>query len=168
MERFLNAVKSHAGALDRAQGQPRFAVVASIDPVHYAARVTLQPEGVLSGWLPVLSPWVGNGWGIACLPAPGDQVLVLPQEGAAEHGVIAASSFSDRIRPPTATPGELLLQHRSGTSLRLANDGTVRIQGDLHVSGDVYDHHGKLDGLRGHYNLHRHPGSLGDKPDLQD
>jgi phage baseplate assembly protein gpV len=168
MDRFLNAVKSHAAALDGAQGQPRFATVSSIDLAHYAARVLLQPEGVLSGWLPVLSPWVGNGWGITCLPAPGDQVLVLPQEGAAEHGVIVGASFSDRVRPPATTPGELLLQHSSGTSLRLSNDGTIRIQGDLHVSGDIYDHHGKLDGLRTHYNAHRHPGSIGDRPDQQD
>ena len=69
MDRFLNIVKAHAAALDRAQGQPRFGLVASVDPQRYAVRVSLQPEGVLSGWLPVLSQWVGAGWGIACLPA---------------------------------------------------------------------------------------------------
>lgn len=168
MDRFINAIKSHAGAMDRAQGQPRFAVVASIDPAAYAARVLLQPEGVLSGWLPVLSPWAGNGWGITCLPQPGDQVLVLPQEGAAEHGVVAAGSFSNRRRPPPSTPGELALVHSSGTTLRLANDGTVRIEGDLHVAGNVFDHHGSLDGLRRHYDDHRHPGSPGGPPDPQD
>ena len=51
MDRFLNAVKAHAGALDRGQGQPRFATVASVDPARYAARVSLQPEGVLTGWV---------------------------------------------------------------------------------------------------------------------
>jgi len=58
MDRFLNVLKAHASALDRAQGQPRFALVASVDPARYAARVTLQPEGVLTGWLPILAPWV--------------------------------------------------------------------------------------------------------------
>ena len=63
MDRFLNTLKAHAAALDRAQGQSRFAIVSSVDPSAYAARVLLQPEAVLSGWLPILSPWVGSGWG---------------------------------------------------------------------------------------------------------
>src|ERR1019366_6449423 len=102
MDRFLNVVKSHAAALDRGHGQPRFATVASVDPARYAARVSLQPEGVLTGWLPILTPWVGAGWGLVCPPSPGDQVLVLSQEGDGEHGVIAGGSFSDIARPPAA------------------------------------------------------------------
>jgi phage baseplate assembly protein gpV len=162
MERFLNAVKAHASALDRAQGQPRFGVVASVDPARYAARVTLQPENVMTGWLPVLSAWVGAGWGMACPPSPGDQVLVLAQEGDADNGVIVGRSFSDTARGPAAPPGELWLVHGSGSYLRLQNDGTVRVQGDLHItgnifaSGDVSDSHGTMSAFRGDYNVHTH------------
>ncbi len=63
MERFLNALKAQAGALDQFVGQPRFGIVTSVDPSSATARVQLQPEGVLTGWLPVLSAWVGAGWG---------------------------------------------------------------------------------------------------------
>jgi phage baseplate assembly protein gpV len=169
MERFLNAVKSHAAALDHGMGQPRFGLVTSVDPQRYAARVALQPEGVITGWLPIATPWVGSGWGLVCPPAPGDQVLVLPQEGNAEHGVIVGLSFSDRARPPQNAPaGEFWLVHRSGTSLKLANDGTVRINGDLHVAGDVYDSAGSLSRLRGHYDQHTHPGSASTQPSPQD
>jgi hypothetical protein len=157
MQRFLNTLKAHAAALDGAAAQPRFAIVTSVDPARYAARVTLQPEGVLSGWLPILAPWIGAGWGLACPPAPGDQVLVVAQEGSAEHGVILGGSWSDTAQPPGAPVGELWLVHQSGTSLKLANDGTVRIHGDLHCDGNVFDHHGSLDQLRGHYNAHGHP-----------
>ena len=163
MDRFLNIVKAHAAALDRAQGQPRFGLVSSVDPQRYAVRVSLQPEGVLTGWLPVLSQWVGAGWGVVCLPAAGDQVLVLPQDGEAEHGVVVGGSYSDRALPPAAPAGELWLVHRSGANLRLANDGTVRVHGDLHVegsvfaSGDVSDSHGSLARLRGIYDAHTHP-----------
>jgi phage baseplate assembly protein gpV len=163
MERFLNVVKAHAAALDRSQGQPRFGLVASVDPARYAARVMLQPEGVLTGWLPVLSGWVGAGWGIACMPSPGDQVLVLPQDGEAEHGVVVGAAYSDRALPPAAPAGELWLVHRSGCALHLANDGTVRVIGDLHVqgsvfaSGDVSDGHGSVGRLRGNYDAHTHP-----------
>lgn len=167
MDRFLNALKAQAAALDRGQGQARFGVVASLDAARHAVRVRLMPEDVLSGWLPVLSPWVGAGWGMFCPPVPGDQVLVVAQEGEAEHGVVVGGCFSDPRPPPAGAPGELVLRHASGTTLRLANDGTVRVtgtmhvQGDLHVSGRLHDAHGALDTLRTHYNAHGHPGTAG-------
>ena len=167
LDRFMNVMKAHAGGLDRAQGQARFAVVTSVDPVRYAARVRLQPEGVLTGWLPILTPWVGAGWGMVCPPRPGDQVMVIAQEGDAQNGVIVGASFSDVARAPAAAVGELWLVHGSGAFLRLANDGTVRIGGDLHVDGDVYDRTGSLARLRGHYNQHTHasPGAPTSAPD---
>ena len=167
MERFLNAMKGHAAAMDRSAGQPRFATVASYDPARATARVRLQPEGVLTGWLPVLTPFVGNGWGMVASLAPGDQVLVLAQEGDADHGVIAGAAFSRAASPPAVAAGELVLRHATGAEFRLANDGTVRISGDLHVDGDVYDRIGALDRLRQHYNGHVHggPGSPTSAPD---
>jgi phage baseplate assembly protein gpV len=142
--------------LDQGGGQPRFGVITSVDPATATARVTLQPEGVLSGWLPVLSAWVGAGWGISCPPSPGDQVLVLAQEGDAEHGMIVGCAFSKTQQPPAAPVGELWLMHSSGSFIKLQNDGTVQINGDLHVNGDVYDRQGALSGLRSHYDAHTH------------
>ncbi len=159
MERFVNSLKGHAAALDRAQGQARFAVVSSVDAGRYSARVRLQPEDVLSGWLPILSPWVGAGWGFVALPAAGDQVLVVAQEGDADSGVILGGSFSAPMPPPASAPGEAWLVHASGASIALRNDGTVRIVGDLHVDGDVFDRAGSLSRLRGHYNGHSHAGN---------
>jgi phage baseplate assembly protein gpV len=161
MERFLNTIKMHAEALLQSQAQPRFGTVTSVDPNTGTARLTLQPEGVLSGWLPILSPWAGAGWGMICPPAPGDQVLVLAQEGAAEHGVIVGRVFSSQQSPPAAPSGELWLVHQSGSYLKLLNDGTVTVGGDLHVSGDVYDSKGSLSRLRGHYDAHTHVDSRG-------
>lgn len=156
----LNALKAQAAALDAERGQPRFGVVASVDPARHAARVLLQPEGVLSGWLPVLSPWVGSGWGLVAQLVPGQQVLVLPQDGEGEHGVIAGAAWSDASPAPAPPVGELWLVHQSGSFLKLANDGTLRVRGDLHVDGDVFDRHGSLDRLRGNYDAHVHGGVL--------
>lgn len=161
MDKFLNIIKAYASALDHGGGQPRFAVVTSVNNLTATARVTLQPEGVSSGWLPILSPWVGAGWGMVCLPAPGDQVMVLAQEGRAEHGVIVGSAFSNVQSPPAAPIGELWLVHRSGSFIKLRNDGTIQIGGDVHVNGDIYDQHGPLSGLRAHYNAHTHIDSRG-------
>jgi phage baseplate assembly protein V len=166
MERFLNALKAQAGALDQFTGQPRFGTVKSVDPAAATARVELQPEGVLTGWLPIVSCWIGNGWGMVCPPSPGDQVLVLPQEGDSEHGIIVGSAFSDGQRPPAAEAGEFWLVHKSGSTIKLVNDGTIRIQGDLHVNGDIYDHSGSLDRLRQHYDAHSHLGNS--RPTPQD
>jgi len=171
MDRLINAFKSCAGALDGAQGQARFGIVASVDPNRATARVLLQPEGVLSGWLPVLSAWVGSGWGMVCPPNPGDQVLVLAQEGAAEHGVIVGRAFSDQQSPPAAPGGEMWLVHASGSAIKLVSDGTVQVTGDLHVAGDVYDRYGPLSGLRAVYNQHTHTDSHNDvtgQPNPQD
>jgi phage baseplate assembly protein gpV len=171
MNRFLNALKGHAGAMDRSVGQPRFALVTSVDPSRPAARVSLQPEGVLTGWLPILSPWVGAGWGISCPPSPGDQVMVFAQEGDAENGVIVGRAWSDNAQTPQALSGELWLVHQSGSFLKLTNDGAIHlqgnvfIQGNLTTTGDVSDSIGALNRLRHHYDEHTHPdphgGSVG-------
>jgi hypothetical protein len=142
--------------LNSSLGQPRLAVVASSDPQTAAARVLLQPENVLTGWLPVLSLWTGAGWGVACPPSPGDQVLVLPQEGDSQHGLIVGRLFSNSVRPPVTQVGEITLRHQSGSSISLLNSGSVVINGDLHVTGDIYDLHGSLTKLRNDYNVHIH------------
>ena len=152
-----NIIKSHASGLDQSAGQVKFGTVTSVNAANATARVTIQPEGVLSGWLPLMSQWVGNGWGMVCPPAPGDQVLLVPQEGDIEQGVIVGRVFSVKHVPPSAPGGEFWLIHKSGSFLKLCNDGTIRIAGDLHVEGDVYDRHGSVSALRTHYNAHTHP-----------
>ena len=174
MERFLNAVKASAGAMDRAAAQPRFALVTSVDPDRPAVRVALQPEGVTTGWLPVLSPWVGAGWGMCCPPSPGDQVLVLAQEGDSEHGIVVGRAWSDTAHTPPTPPGELWLVHQTGSFIKLSNDGTIHTKGDIYhvgnlfVTGDILsdqyigalisirDAAGTLDRLRQHYDAHTH------------
>jgi uncharacterized protein involved in type VI secretion and phage assembly len=136
--------------------QPRIGVVSSSDSATGTAKVLLQPEGVLTGWLPVLTQWVGSGWGISCPPSPGDQVLIIPQEGDAQHGLIVGRLFSNLVRPPQADVGEFAIRHQSGCSIQLLNSGIIEIEGDLHVSGDVYDAHGALSKLRSNYNTHMH------------
>jgi uncharacterized protein involved in type VI secretion and phage assembly len=174
MERFLNALKGQAGALDQGLAQPRLATITSVNPDAATARVLLQPEAVLSGWLPVLSPWVGAGWGMSCPPNPGDQVLVLAQEGDAEHGIIVGRAFSNMAAPPAAPAGELWMVHATGSFIKLLNDGTIQIQGsltvtgDIHSTGDISDSHGKLSALRAHYNRHHHIDSRGGQTSTSD
>ncbi len=161
MDRFLNLLKQRAGALDQGGSQPRLATVTSVNAAAATVRVTLQPEGVLSGWLPVLSPWIGAGWGMHCPPSPGDQVLILAQEGEADHGIVIGRAFSETQVPPATPVGELWLTHKSGTFIKLQNDGTIQIHGDVHIDGDIYDRQGPLSRLRARYNAHTHADSRG-------
>lgn len=166
MEQFWNMVKAHAGGLDGLSGVARFGLVSSFDPATYSAKVLIQPENVLSGWLPIISAWVGAGWGLAAPLPPGAQVLVIAQEGDAEQGVIVGSVWSAVDKPLAAPAGELWMQHQSGSFVKLMNDGTitlnastVNITGSLVVSGDVSDQngaHGTLAALRNAYDRHTH------------
>lgn len=161
MNVLMNTVKGYAATLDQMQASPRLATVTSIDPETASVRVLQQPENVLSGWLPVLSLWAGDGWGIVSLPAPGDQVLVLSHDGNSSSGIVVGALFSEKRKVPAAPLGELWLVHSSGSSLKLVNDGTIRIAGDLHVDGDVYDRSGPLSHLRNVFNAHIHKDSMG-------
>ena len=164
MDQFWNMVKAQAGGLDGLAGVARFGLVSSFDPDAYAAKVLIQPENVLSGWLPIVSAWVGAGWGLAAPLMPGAQVLVIAQEGDAEHGVIIGAVWSTVDRPLAAPAGELWLQHQSGSFLKLHNDGTisltaptVNISGNLVVSGNISDQngvHNTVGALRNAYDTH--------------
>lgn len=166
MEHLLNFIKAGAGGLDGRSGVARFGLVSSFDPKAYAARIMLQPENVLTGWLPVISPWVGAGWGLAAPLVPGAQVLVIAQEGDAEQGVVMGAIWSTVDQPMPAPAGELWLRHQTGSFVKLLNDGTIAMQapqvtvtGNLVVTGDISDQngaHGTLAGLRGAHDEHVH------------
>lgn len=156
MDILTAAFKHQAGSLDRRSAQPRLGIVASVRTDKYLATVRLQPGNHLTGWLPILTQWIGPGWGLACAPSPGDQVLVIPQEGYYDHGIIVGYCRSDHQPPPVAPEGEFWLVHKSGSSLKLANDGKIHIKGDLVVDGDIYDRNGSVDAIRQQYLHHRH------------
>ncbi|HQT89695.1 MAG TPA: phage baseplate assembly protein V [Acidiphilium sp.] len=133
MEAFNNAMKRAALAMDRQMGHPRYGIVESYDPNKATAKVTLQPDGVLTGWLPVAVMWMGNGWGLLCPPSPGDQVVVLPQGGDPEDLVVMGCVFSPQgtpaVSPPATPSGELWLVHQSGAFIKLLNSGGIASNG---------------------------------------
>lgn len=164
MDGFLNRIKAQSSQLDQSWAQPRLGLVSSVNSTDATVRVMIQPENVLSGWLPVSSIWVGAAWGMVCLPSPGDQVLVLFQEGDSEHGIVVGGLWSATRPPPTVPSGELWIVHKSGSFLKLTNDGSIvseaaswKHTGNLSVSGNVSDAYGSLADLRQKYNMHVHP-----------
>lgn len=116
-------------------GRPRLGEVTSYDQDTYSAKVKLQPEGIETGFLPIMSQAVANGWGVQFGPRQGDQAVVIFQEGDSENGVVIGFLFSDEDRPQKVPAGELWLTGQGDTYIRLTQDG-LRSKGDWEHEGD--------------------------------
>ncbi len=142
MNHLLNTLLSAAQQAAQATATTRQGVVTSYDPDAYAIRVMLQPDDVLTGWLSLKSPWVGNGWGLTCPPSIGDLVEIDYQEGAVSAGSVGWRFYNDEDRPPPCPGGEFWLVHQSGSMLKFHNDGSVEMvsAGDLRqtIKGDYH------------------------------
>jgi uncharacterized protein involved in type VI secretion and phage assembly len=126
----------HAGqaATDAA---PRYGTIQSVNPANHTARVTIQPEGALSGWLPIHAVWIGNGWGMVCLPSPGDQVTLDADSGDSTNLKITGRVYNAGQTPPASNPGEMVLVHQSGSYLKLLNDGGIHSKGTWNHIGAI-------------------------------
>ena len=112
---------------------PLRGIVSAYDPAHYTAKVRLQPNNEETGWLPVATPWSGNGWGMFCPPTPGDEVDVNFQEGKVEAGFVCLRFYGDKDRPLPVPSGEFWLVHNSGAFFKLTNDGKVTLNSTVEI-----------------------------------
>ncbi|AZG14928.1 phage baseplate assembly protein V [Cupriavidus pauculus] len=135
MQHFRNQMALSARLAAGEKAETRAGIVRSYDPDQAAAKVEFldrsNPDDssgqYLSGWLPVTSPWVGNGWGLDAPPSPGDQVEVKFFDGDIENGYVGGRLYSDADRPPGAPSGEFWVVHESGSCLKFKNDGSVEV-----------------------------------------
>ena len=112
----------------------RHGLVTSYDPKNYLAKVTYMPEGTESGWLPIETGHIGNGYGITMGLQPGnggnsqgstgnqdasgsssqsssqmgDQVVIRAQEGDFENFKIVSRVHSSQDMPPQTQSGEMI------------------------------------------------------------
>lgn len=153
MQDALNAMRGEAERVLRGRASTRIGVVDAVDPARHAVRVRVQPNDLLTGWLPVATLAAGQGWGLHILPGVGQQVVVDFQEGGGEAGIVRGVLFSDRALPPGTAAGAWHLRHPQGGFIRLNPDGTV----------DVGNAAGTLRQLMTEaamqvFNTHTHPG----------
>jgi len=118
-----NAIRLQALRAMSGDAAARMGLITSYDPANFAVRVQLQPEGFTTGWLPLCTPWVGNGWGMFCAPSINDMVTVHFLGGDLDSGFAESRIFNDVDRPLSVPSGEFWLVHASGAFFKLTNDG---------------------------------------------
>lgn len=136
-EGITNAMRREAARAMQQRAATRIGTVSNYDPSTYSAKVRIQPEDVETGWLPVSSLWVGNGWGLFCPPKPGDVVEVRFQEGGKQAGIVGLRHFGNVLQPLPVPGGEFWLKHQSGSFLKFKNDGSVELNAAANLSATV-------------------------------
>ena len=137
MRHLNNAMKANAQMVAQSKASTRHGTVSSYDPGAYAVKVTLQPDGVTTGWLPLKSIWIGNSWGLMCGPSIGDAVEIDYQEGNSGVGSVGMRFFNDQDRPLPCPSGDFWLVHKSGSSLKFNGDGSVELVAKADLNAKV-------------------------------
>lgn len=133
MQRIIEQIKLQAAMVGNSSVRTRMGTVSSYDPDGYCCKVVIQPEGTETGWLPIATPWCGNGWGLMVPVSVGDEVDVHFDDGDLGAGFVSSRFFNDVDRPLHAESGVFYLIHKSGSALKFNNDGSV----DVAVSADL-------------------------------
>ena len=146
MQALMDTFKRHAGAMDASGGVVRVGVVQSVDPVRMLVQVEIQPDGILSGWIPAASMKVGpNAWIIAP-PEAGTQAILVPDCGDSAHMIAVCGMFSAQAMPPEVPnaiggpagpvlPGHIALV--AGATVLHVSPAGVYIKGALEVEGAI-------------------------------
>ncbi|MDY0929141.1 baseplate assembly protein [Enterobacter sp. CFBP8995] len=194
MRALLNAMAANAQQTSAGDSGTRQGIISAYDPDNYAVKVQLQPTGEETGWIPLSSPWVGSGWGMAAGPMIGAVVEVDFDSGLMGAGMAAGQFFNDVDRSPGPPSGEFWLIHKSGSLLKFLNTGEVLLSSSTKITYDAPAHHftggdvtmdnnllvlkdisdnnstyGTMQKIRVTYNGHTHPenGNTTSKPNQQ-
>lgn len=134
MKEMQNQMRREALRAIEQEARPRAGIVDGYDPDHYAVKVRIQPEDILTGWLPLTSPWVGNQWGMYSPPSLGDIVDVHFQQNGPNAAYVVQKFFSTTVQPLPVPSGEFWLVHKSGSLFKLHNDGSVEVSANTNMT----------------------------------
>jgi phage baseplate assembly protein gpV len=169
-DQIINMVKLHSSKINESYGSVKYARLKEYDPEHCIAKVAWYDpnednyEKLISGWLPIIVPFIGKGddtqadggeaWGFVAPPNIGQPVVVLSQHGDFNNGLIIGGSYSSKSPVPkvdgkATEDGEFLIMHKKGSYIKLWNDGDISIftkhdlnlhidhNGNVHILGDL-------------------------------
>lgn len=128
MNHLMNMMAMRSQQANAAFSGTRQGVITAYDPAEYAIKVALQPTGEETGWIPLGTPWAGNGWGFAAGPMIGAEVQVDFDSGQIGVPMAGSQFFNNEDRCPAPPSGELWIVHQSGSMLKFLNSGAIVIQ----------------------------------------
>lgn len=103
----------------------RYGSISAYNPNDYTVKVTIQPEGTETGFIPLSAIWVGNNLGAVFGPAIGDSVRLDFIEGSVQATVVGGRFFNNSARPPVVQSGQAAIIDGQGAYVKLNNDGTI-------------------------------------------
>lgn len=133
MHQLLNQMRMRAQIALSNQKTVRMGLISNFNPENYTAQAIIQPqdnefpERSNTGWLPIFSPWVGNGWGFFAPPQIGAMCAVHYSEADLNGAFITMCGFNKKFTPLNVPSGECWLVHESGSYIKLSNDGKIYI-----------------------------------------
>jgi phage baseplate assembly protein gpV len=146
MEQIKGLVRLEVERVMARRKHNRNAVVTSVDPDTYSAKVRYEPhdpndqDNAEGGWIPIQAVANGKGFGIYSLPKVGQPVEVAFDMGDHETGRIVQRHSSEQNQPPeNMKEGEHWIVHETGSAMKFAKDGTVSILG----AGSIKNRQGK-------------------------
>ncbi|KAF6660600.1 baseplate assembly protein [Enterobacteriaceae bacterium EKM102V] len=141
MRVLLNAVAATTLQNMADKNGTRQGIITAYDPDSYAVKVQLQPTGEETGWIPLSTPWAGNGWGFAAGPMIGAVAEVGFDSGLRGVGMAEGQFYNDADRCPGPPSGEFWLVHQSGSLLKFLNSGEVLLSAKGKLTYDAPAHH---------------------------
>jgi phage baseplate assembly protein gpV len=123
----MNAVTGRAQQANAGFTGTRQGTVTAYDPKTYSVKVQLQPTGEETGWIPLATTWVGNGYGLVAGPMLGAVISVEFDSGNASNGMAVGQFFNDVDRCPGPPSGQFWVIDSSGSSIKLTNDKKVTV-----------------------------------------
>lgn len=130
MQNLLNSMRFQAGIGQNLIAQVRIGIINSYNSSDGTIKATVQPvesdesgEGQ-TGWIPLATGFIGQ----VGAPVPGEQVIIIFQEGSLNNGLAIGRIYSSEDVPPPVPSGEWWLTHPSGSFIKVKNNGDVEIK----------------------------------------
>ena len=120
-----NLIRRECGRLLMRWARTRHVLVTSYDPKTNSIKGTFQPEGHMSGWIPIQTQAASaNGVSVQIGPAIGDLAVVSYVEGDPEASFVIGFKHNDVDRAPGSPSGTVIIKHnQSGVTLTISGSG---------------------------------------------
>jgi hypothetical protein len=135
MNELLDILRREAQAAAQRQ-QPATLTVTSYNPEKHAVKGTIKPYGIESGWIPIGTAAVGDGFGVAIGPCVGDQFNLEFEGGDPNSARATHRLFSNDAKPPKVESGEVAIFSKFGHKISLTKDNKMVIEakGDTKIN----------------------------------